>query len=103
MIYVDNLSECIWNIIRTEVSGVFYPQNAEYVNTFNLIQEIANCHNHKIIGLSIFNPIIKVLVRHNRLFNKVFGNLFYSKEMSQTSDFNYQIVTFDVSIKKTES
>lgn len=102
MIYIDNLSECIWNIINAELSGIFYPQNIELVNTYNLVREIANCYNHKVMGFSFLNPIIKTLIKYNRLIRKIFGNLYYTKEMSHIKEFNYQVVTFEESIKETE-
>lgn len=44
MIYIDNLCEFIRLIVQNQDSGVFYPQNQDYVNTSQLVREIKRTH-----------------------------------------------------------
>lgn len=100
MLHIDNLCEFIKQIIDKEKSGLFFPQNAEYVSTSNLVQEIAAVAHKKIILVKLFNPIIRLMFRFD-IVKKLFGNLVYEKSMSQY-DFEYQIRDFKLSIKLTE-
>lgn len=98
MIYIENLCEFLINLIDNEQSGVFYPQNKEYVSTKDIIKQMAKCVNKKIYFTNIFNPILKILSMRINYINKVFGNKTYSKEIS--GDFSYCIVDFEESIKR---
>lgn len=101
MLHIDNLCEFIKQIIINSESGVFFPQNKEYVSTPELVKEIANCHDHKLLLTKIGNPAIKLLFSNDNV-KKLFGNLTYEKSMSRY-DFDYQIRDFIESIKITES
>lgn len=80
MIYIDNLSEFVRQLIDTECAGLFFPQNPEYVRTSEMVQLIAHYHGSKIRLTKLFNPFIK-LFRISEV-NKVFGSLVYDKTMS---------------------
>lgn len=100
MLHIDNLCEFIKQVINLELSGIFCPQNSEYVNTSGLVKSIAKVHGKKIYFTKVFNPIIKLLF-HFDTVKKVFGNLVYEQEMSRYA-FEYQVIDFEESIKNTE-
>jgi UDP-glucose 4-epimerase len=102
MLHIDNLNEFLRLLIDNEDEGIFHPQNAEYVITSELVREVAKVHNHKIIFTEIGNPIIVGLRNKISLFNKVFGDQFYDKSMSQYDHGDYRIKSFEESIKLTE-
>ncbi len=86
MIYIGNLCSFIKDVIDQEASGLFFPQNAEYVRTSDMVKTIAECHGKKIWLVKIFNWIISV-VRLN-VIKKVFGSLTYeSVDVVNTFDF----------------
>ena len=87
-------------MINNQESGIFLPQNRDYVSSKELVKEIALLNNHKVIFTSIFNPLIKLLNK-NTYVNKVFGNLTIDKELSKYKD-NYNIYSFKESIRETE-
>lgn len=101
MIYIDNLMECISKVIELNLSGYFHPQNEEYVNTSNLVKEIAKVHNHKVVTTKVFNPIINLFKKIN-VVNKVFGDLYYENDLSTINNVSYIINNFESSIKYTE-
>ena len=100
MLHIDNLCECIRQVIERGESGVFFPQNKEYVCTYELVGEIAASQGKKVYLISIFNPIIKLFFGLDTV-KKVFGNLVYDQEMSHY-DFDYQVTDFEESIRLTE-
>ncbi|HEP1803128.1 TPA: NAD-dependent epimerase/dehydratase family protein [Streptococcus suis] len=100
MIFIDNLLEFIVQIILREKKGVFFPQNAEYVNTSELLKLIGHVHGKKTYLTKLFNPFINLLFKFATI-KKVFGNLVYDKELS-SYDFEYQIRRFEESIRLTE-
>ncbi|NQN82083.1 NAD-dependent epimerase/dehydratase family protein [Streptococcus suis] len=100
MIFIDNLLEFIVQIILREKKGIFFPQNAEYVNTSELLKLIGHVHGKKIYLTKLFNPFINLLFKFATI-KKVFGNLVYDKELS-SYDFEYQIRRFEESIRLTE-
>lgn len=101
MIYIDNLCEYIRLIIDNRISGLHFPQNEEYVSTSSLVSTIASIRQKKIFMVKIFNPIIKITTKIN-IINKVFGNLYYDKNMSSLGSLKYQIISFEESIRLIE-
>lgn len=97
MIYIKNLCEFLRLIIEKRIPGTLHPQNREYVKTYKLVSLIGEKQGHKVIGTKIFNPIIKLLSNVN-IVNKVFGDLYYSMQMSEI-DIKYQVYSLEESIE----
>ncbi|MEN1968860.1 NAD-dependent epimerase/dehydratase family protein [Lentibacillus sp. N15] len=100
MIYIDNLCEFIKLIIDNHSSGLFFPQNTEYVCTSELARNIAAVHKKKIWFTKIFNPFIKLI--KTGTVQKIFGDLVYEKGMSQNKE-SYAIISFHDSVNASES
>ena len=105
MLYIENLCEFLAQVMIRGEAGIFWPQNAEYSKTSEMVRMIAEISGHKIRVSKVWNWVID-LVSHipgkpERLANKAFGNLSYDQEMSQYG-FNYQLVSLQESIRRTE-
>ena len=101
MLHIDNLCEFIKIMIVYEETGLYFPQNREYVKTSELVKTIAEVHGKKIIMTKVFNPVLRMMFGIG-IVNKVFGNLVYEKSMSDYDKANYRIRTFKESIELTE-
>lgn len=101
MLHIDHLCEFIKLLINNNESGLFFPQNSEYVNTSALVKKVAQVHGKKIILTKTLNPLIIRMFRFS-IVNKLFGNLVYEKSMSEYKKINYQIRTFEETIELTE-
>ncbi len=105
MLYIDNFCEFLCQVIIRSEGGVFWPQNAEYTRTSEMVKTIADVNHHKIWVSKVWNPIIIIASmfpgKIGRLTNKAFGNITYDQSISQC-DFDYQKVTLEESIKRTE-
>lgn len=99
MIYIDNLSEFIKLLIDDCSSGLFFPQNSEYVCTSEMVRLISEVHGKKIYMTELLNPLLRLLKVST--VNKVFGNLVYEKSISQYKE-NYRCYDFESTIIKTE-
>lgn len=101
MLHIDNLCSFLMTMIENEESGLFFPQNAEYVKTSELVRLIAEVNGKKIWITKLFNPIVRILYGID-VVNKAFGNLVYEKSMSEYDKVNYQIRNLKESIELTE-
>jgi UDP-glucose 4-epimerase len=101
MLHIDNLCEFIKVMIDHEETGLYFPQNKEYVKTSELVKMIAEVHGKKIWMTKLFNPVMRLMFGIG-IVNKVFGNLVYEKYMSDYDKGNYRIRTFEESIELTE-
>lgn len=99
MIYIDNLSEFVKQLIDNRSGGLFFPQNAEYVNTSEMVGLIAEAHGKKIVMTKLFNLLLRLL--NVSTVNKVFGDLVYDMSISEYES-DYRVCGFGESIKKTE-
>lgn len=102
MLHIDNLCEFIRLMVDYEESGLFFPQNSEYVKTSEMVKLIAEAHGKKIKLVKGFNFILKLLIGKVGLANKVFGNLVYEKSMSSYDKSDYRVRNLKESIDETE-
>lgn len=80
MLYIDNLSEFLKNIIDQETEGIHIPQDKDYICTSDLVVSLAK-NNGKNIALSkILGQAVVFLFRKNATVRKMFGSLCYEKE-----------------------
>jgi UDP-glucose 4-epimerase len=101
MLHIDNLCEFIRLMIENEESGLFFPQNKEYVKTSEMVRLIAEAHGKRIKLVKTFNPIIRGMLGRVGIVKKVFGNLVYQKEMSEYKE-EYRMRDLEESIQLTE-
>lgn len=105
MIYIKNLCEFLRILILVKGKGIFFPQNKEWVNITSLVVEIAKNRNKKIYVTKLGNSIINKLTSKYDIFHKIFGDLYYSYELSEINDISnndYRVKSFSESIKETE-
>lgn len=101
MLYIDNLAEFVRQIIDREMSGTFFPQNAELVDTVEIVKYFAKKYHHRIWISSIFNPLVWLASFFLPQVPKMFADCYYVPEMSKY-EFDYQIVSFEDSLKRLE-
>ena len=87
-------------MIDNRESGVFLPQNEEYVSSRELVKRVSSISGHKVLFTGIFNPVLKLLSK-NTYVNKVFGNLTIDKNLSKYKQ-KYCRYSFEESIRLTE-
>lgn len=94
MIYIDNLNEFVRKQIDIKSSGIFLPQNNEYVCTSEMVNLISTLHGRKIRMTKVFNPVIRIFITMDfKIFTKIFGNLIYETEDIATKfDFEESII-----------
>ena len=87
MLHIDKLSEFVKERIDAQDSGVFFPQNDQYVRTSHMVRDIAQENGKKIYLFSYMNWAIRLLGyvpgKIGRLTNKAFGNLVYEKSRTR--------------------
>lgn len=101
MLYIENLMEFVRLMVENEEQGIFWPQNAEYSNTTELVKMIAKAHGKKILVIPGFTWALKPLSHVTGLVNKAFGSLSYDMSMSEYSQ-NYCVAELGRSISVTE-
>lgn len=102
MLFVDNLMAFVKLMIDNEESGTFFPQNAEYSNTSELVRMIAETHGKKLILVRGFTWALKFLGFFTALVDKAFGSLSYDMSMSEYPGGEYRLYSLEESIRITE-
>ncbi len=105
MIYIENFCEFISQIMINGMGGIYWPQNAQYTRTSEMVKIIAEATKHRIHVSRKWNWVVGLVRlipgKPRELVDKAFGNMVYDKNMSQYS-FNYQVISFKDSIISTE-
>lgn len=105
MIYIENLCEFIRQRIEAGRGGLYFPQNAEYITTSRMVQEIAAAHGKKVHLLKVMNPLVALASRMpgriGAMAGKAFGSLVYDRDMSGDME-SYCLFDLRESIWRTE-
>ena len=110
MLYVGDLCELLCQISLLEHlsqnATVLLPQNAEWINTDEMVKAIAQANGKKHYEFGILAPAVAIAGRIpgaiGNLVNKAFGNCCYDKHVSSYEGIDYQKTSFMDSILKTE-
>ncbi len=103
MLFIENLCVYIKAVVDGKLSGIHFPQNAEYVSTSDMVREIAMAHGKNIKMTKVFNPLLRFLSGKVDVVDKVFGSLVYDKRLSELGQYGYPAISFDESIRRTET
>ena len=101
MLHIDNLSEFLRLIIDNKESGLFFPQNKEFVKTSEMVRLIAEVHGKSIRLVKVFNPFLKLMSNRVGIVDKVFGNLVYEQDLSNYKQ-RYRVHSLKETIIETE-
>ena len=105
MLYIENLCEFLSQVMIRGEGGIFWPQNAEYTRTSEMVKIIGEVSGHKVRVSKMWNWAVSIASHIPRKIsgrtNKAFGNMSYDQSMSRY-DFKYQVVNLKESIKRTE-
>ena len=101
MLYVENLCEFVRLMIENGESGTFWPQNAEYSNTSEMVALIAEAHGKRVRLVKGFGWALRLLSPFTGLVNKAFGSMCYETELSAYQT-EYRVRNLRDSVKETE-
>ena len=105
MLYIENLAQFVKWMIDYEESGVFFPQNEQYMNTSDLVQTIAGVKGHRIVMIPgtgwIVKGIMKIPGKIGTLAKKAFGDSVYDMQMSVYKE-EYRVCGWKESVRRTE-
>lgn len=99
MLYIDNLAEFVKQAVLHELSGTFYPQNREQADTVEIIRFFAKAAGHKVWITRLLNPFVWLGSFVLQPINKMFATYYYEPSMSKMN-FDYQLVSFEESLKR---
>ncbi|MCC8136718.1 MAG: NAD-dependent epimerase/dehydratase family protein [Clostridiales bacterium] len=98
MIHIENLASFVKTRIDAEDGGVFWPQNADYISTNNIVEEIRRQHGKKTHYSKFLGIAVKYMSRITPMLRKIYGDLAYDQEISARE---YIVNDFTASIKKS--
>ena len=98
MIHIENLANFIKERIDKCDSGVFFPQNKDYVRTNDIIKFIRASKGMPTYESKMLGALLKIFMGKHAMVKKAYGNLTISKHMSSTS---YIVNGFEESLNKS--
>lgn len=107
MLYIDNLCEFVRLLIDYKQSGIFFPQNKDYVQTSTMVDLISKAHGKKIWITTCFNWLFIFLEyipgKMSQLISKAFGNFTYEHSDNVfEKNVSYQLYNLEESIELME-
>lgn len=105
MLYIENLAQFVKRMIDNEETGVFFPQNEQYINTSDLVQMIAVVKEHRLVMVPATGWIIRLMKKIpgkiGNLTGKAFGDSVYDMQMSEYKE-EYRVCDWKESVRRTE-
>ncbi|KYG90284.1 hypothetical protein A0U40_08595 [[Bacillus] sp. KCTC 13219] len=102
MIFIDNLCEFVNQLIQHEDSGIFHPQDSQYITTSTMVKVIAKANGKAMYLSSFIGKLLKVFIGNKAIYQKVFGDLYYDKQLSSYRNNSYQKYNLEQAIAITE-
>lgn len=105
MLYIESLAQFVKRMIDNEETGVFFPQNEQYINTSDLVQMIAMVKGHRLVMIPATGWIIRLMKKIpgkiGILTGKAFGDSVYDMQMSEYKE-EYRVCDWKESVRRTE-
>lgn len=105
MLYVENLAEFIRLLTEAGSGGIFFPQNAGYVTTAEMVRQIGQALGRNVHLWKILNPLVRLASKMpgklGGMTNKAFGSLTIDQKLSNRVITGYQIYSFEESVKRS--
>lgn len=99
VLYVENLSEFVAQVIARGLSGMFWPQNSEYMSTSDAVRLLGEAQDSSVCVTGLLSPLAWLALRITAAGRKAFGSLYYDMSMSEYG-FDYRVYSFEQSIKR---
>lgn len=99
MIYIDNLCEFVNIAVCRSLSGVYFPQNREYVCTTEMSRIIAERLGKKCRPLALLGIGVRMGMPFVSSLKKAFGSLVY--ENTEALDFEYALISSEEGIRRS--
>lgn len=104
MLYIENLTEFLRLLAESGSGGIFYPQNAEYISTAQMVQAIAAACGRRVRLLGALNPFVLLAARMpgkiGGMAGKAFGSLAVDQELSRRGIDGYQKYGLEESVRR---
>ena len=105
MLYIENLAQFVKLMIDNEETGVFFPQNEQYINTSDLVQMIAVVKGHRLVMVPGTGWAVRLMKKIpgkiGTLTGKAFGDSVYDMQMSEYKE-EYRVCDWKESVRRTE-
>lgn len=101
LIYIDNLSNLICDIVEDSEGGFFHPQNAEYTNIVEIIKEVRSAMGKKTLIIPGLGWMVRLLMKLSHKAERAFADDYYDLDFSKYRDNSYCTVSFKDSIRRT--
>lgn len=102
MLFIDNLCEFILQLIQNKESGIFHPQDPQYITTSIIVKEIAKANKKSVYLSKLAGKLLNIFIGNTAIYQKVFGDLYYEESVSLYKDNSYQKFNLQQSITVTE-
>lgn len=105
MLYVENLAEFIRLLTEAGSGGIFFPQNAGYVTTAEMVRQIGQALGRNVHLWKSLNPLVRLASKMpgklGGMTNKAFGSLTIDQKLSNREITGYQIYSLEESVKRS--
>lgn len=97
VLYVENLAEFVAQIVDRGLSGMFWPQNADYMSTSEAVRLLGEAQGSSVHVNRVLSPFASLALRFTEAGRKAFGSLYYDMAISDYG-FDYRTYGFEESI-----
>lgn len=105
VLYIENLAEFLRILVEKRAAGEFFPQDADYVTTAELVRQIGLAKGKKIRLVSWLNPFVLLAQRMpgkaGGMARKAFGSLTVDMELSRRGIDGYRRFELEESVRRS--
>ena len=97
VLYVENLAEFVAQIVDRGLSGMFWPQNADYMSTSEAVRLLGEAQGSSVHVTRVLSSFASLALRFTEAGRKAFGSLYYDMAICDYG-FDYRTNGFEESI-----
>ena len=99
VLYIDNLSNAIFEIIRDRKSGCYHPQDNDLLTTAELLYKIRR-HLGKKGSVSFWLGKAVSLLSSCSIYKKLFGSVYYSQDFKKQESLHSTMLSTDEGLRR---
>jgi UDP-glucose 4-epimerase len=95
---IGNLAQAIYHLIKNKSYGTYHLADQNPLATYEFMMMVAEEKNLRVCWVSLFNPILNLLMPFSKTFQKIFGDFYYDSSLVK-HDFMDDFVSTKEAIK----
>lgn len=100
MIFIDNLTELLYQLIKCKIGGVITPQDQKVLSSYELMCLMRSVNQRSLRTSKLLGNILKLFSKLS-IMKKIYGGILYDEKLTSIPGIDYHVVGVDEGLNYT--